>query len=687
MSRWPLHKGWFWERAPFFRILVPFAAGIFCYELSSKISLSIICGILAVAAIVYVLMQLLNRNKRILSFALLNIVFLCAGYAVCHINDIRNSDTWYGNNNRPETTALVRITDMPAEKESTWKLNVEVVRMMKAGNPIPATGKGFVYLYKDVMPMMLHKGDSIWVPGNWTQIQNAGNPYEFDYAAYCRHNNIYCQQFCSGKDVRLYSTNDPAATPAIDRLHDWCTAQLDLYVTNSKARGLIQAMLLGDEYNLDADIRQSFSDTGIVHVIAISGGNVMIFFAFISALLWWMKDRKYLWVKYLIALPLVWFYVVMAGSSPSAIRAAIMFSLLAFGVLFQKNNNSLNQLFATAFLLLCAQPMWLYSAGFQLSFVAVLSIIIFYSPIYKLIARPEYWIARKVWQATAASLAAEILVAPIVIYYFHNFPVFFLVANVLAFAFMEVVLLAGIAIILLSFIPALAHIIGAITIRLVAIFGKLIGVLQYFNPSSFRSLSISAWELTLVYITISGITFFILRKGKPTLFVGLSALCLFLLSSCFGEWNNLHQQHLVVYNAGRGNHIERIDGKYYRVLHTDTAVAKKIAYATTPAHIQWQVERAAQTNKNELQLVGSKKVLLLSAPVTGNNPFPVDDIVINYTGAVDLKKIMAVFSPEHIVIGNNYSRQQIESIVKSSGGMHAPLHIIAWDGAFVVDGL
>ena len=171
------------------------------------------------------------------------------------------------------------------------------------------------------------------------------------------------------------------------------------------------------------------------------------------------------------------------------------------------------------------------------------------------------------------------------------------------------------------------------------------------------------------------------------MFVGLSALCLFLLSSCFGEWDNLNQQHLVVYNAGRGNHMERIDGKYYRVLHTDTAIAKKIAYATTPAHIQWQAERAAQTNKNELQLVGSKKVLLLNAPVTGSIAFPVDDVIINYTGAVDLKKIMRVFSPEHIVIGNNYSRQQIESIVKASTGTHAPLHIIAWDGAFVVDGL
>ena len=687
MNRWPLHKAWFWERAPFFRILVPFAAGIFCYELSSEVSVTIVGIALLAAAIIYLALHLANKNKNLISFALINLIFVCSGYMLCHIDDIRNNDAWYGNNNRPEATALVRITDMPAEKENTWKLNVEVVSMMKAGKPIPAAGKGFIYLYKDVMPMMLHKGDSIWVPGNWRPIQNAGNPYEFDYAAYCRHNNIYGQQFCSSQEVRLYSANDPAATSAIDRLHNWCTEQLDLYVTNSKARGLIQAMLLGDEVNLDEDTRQSFAETGIVHVIAISGGNVMIFFTFISALLWWMKDRKHLWVKYLIALPLVWFYVVMAGSSPSAIRAAIMFSLLAFGIMFQKNNNSLNQLFATAFLLLCAQPSWLYSAGFQLSFVAVLSIIIFYTPIYKLIPRPKYWVSHRVWQAIAASLAAEILVAPIVIYYFHNFPVFFLVANVLAFAFMEVVLLAGIAIILLSFIPVLAHIIGAITIRLVVIFGKLIGMLQYFNPPSFRSLSLSAWELLLLYIAISGIAFFILRKQKPALFAGLGALCLFLLSSCFGEWANLHQQHLVVYNAGKGNHIERIDGKYCRVLHTDTAAAKKIAYATTPAHIQWQAERAAQTNKNEIQLVGSKKVLLLNAPVTGSIAFPVDDVIINYTGAVDLKKLMDVFSPEHIVIGNNYSRQQIESIVKASTGTHAPLHIIAWDGAFVVDGL
>ena len=146
-------------------------------------------------------------------------------------------------------------------------------------------------------------------------ITNAGNPFEFDYAAYCRRNDILYQQSCSANDIRLYAPASEVGTPFIDHAHDWCMAQLDKYIADPKTKGLIQAMILGDEVNLDEDLLQSYADTGIIHIIAISGGNVLIFFIFISALLWWIRDKKHLWIKYAIALPLVWFYVLMAGAA------------------------------------------------------------------------------------------------------------------------------------------------------------------------------------------------------------------------------------------------------------------------------------------------------------------------------------------------------------------------------------
>ena len=569
MNRWPQHKAYFWEYAPFFRVLLPFVMGIVVYEkawCTHFYNQYWIIGIV-ILFLLYGVTALLFKPAKIsavVPFILLQSVLFGCGYLVTGLNDVHTQPQWYGHAvNKGATAYLARITDIPAEKEQSWKLQVDMIGAIKRG-VVKTEGKAFVYLYKDELPMLLQKGDTVLLPGNWEPIRNAGNPYEFDYAGHCYRNNVVYQQFCSLKQVRLYAGVIPAAASFTERVHDWCMAQLDIYLTNQKTKGLMQAMLLGDEINLDEDLRQSFSDTGIVHVIAISGGNIMLFFGFITVLLWWVRHRKYLWVKYMIALPLVWFYVVMAGASPSAIRAAIMFSVVTLGILFQKNNNSLNQLLATAFVLLCAQPMWLYSIGFQLSFIAVLSLVLFYAPIYKLWL-PKNRLLRAIWATICASFAAEVLVAPAVIYYFHNFPLLFLIANVAAYVFMGLVLLSGIAIIAFSWLPVVAKAVGIGTTWLVLAFDTLIKWMQHFNPASFYFLKFSLPELVFIYAALAGITYFIFRQKKLALYSSMGACCVLIALLCMDKWTSIHQQQFVVYNVGNGTHIEYISsGTYWK---------------------------------------------------------------------------------------------------------------------------
>ena len=319
----------------------------------------------------------------------------------------------------------------------------------------PANGKALVYIYKDAAPLNLGKGDLVLLPADWKPIANAGNPYEFDYARFAGRQNIYFRQFISRDEMVVA---EKAALPRhswTDRFHAWSMKQLETHVPDKKALGLLQAMLIGDEVNLDEELLQSYSETGIVHIIAISGSHVTVFFLLVSGLLFWIRHKKYHWIKYLLALPLVWLYILMAGAPPSAIRAGFMFSLLGLGFILGRNRNPLNQLFAAAFLMLLADPSWLFTIGFQLSFTAVLSLVLFYKRTLLLI-QPRNILLKNTWSVMAASLAAEILVAPLVIYYFHLLPAAFLVANVFAYLFMGLVLIAGTAIILFSWLPPLA---------------------------------------------------------------------------------------------------------------------------------------------------------------------------------------------------------------------------------------
>lgn len=681
MNRWPLNNAYVWETAPFLRVLLPFAAGILFYD---RVNLPASAGtwplVAAVALfIVYAWATYTRKSSEAVPFMALTMLMFCCGISVSSFSDIRNHAEWFGNNTDKATVYLARIAETPTEKEHTWKLPVTLIHAVNEAKVSPVGGKAFVYLYKDRQPMLLHKGDSVWLPSRWQPIHNAGNPFEFDYAAYCNRNNIHYQQTCAVNDIRLYATHAADDERVTERVHNWCMTQLEQYITDAKTKGLMQAMLLGDEVNLDEDLRQAFSETGIIHIIAISGGNVAIFFIVISFLLRWIKHKKYLWISYAIALPMVWFYVLMAGASPSAIRAALMFTLLTIAIVLQKNNNALNTLLATAFLLLFAQPMWLFSLGFQLSFVAVLSLILFYSPVYEWL-RPKYKVVKWVWSATAASIAAEVLVAPLVIYYFHTFPLLFLVANVVAYFFMGAVLILGIVIIVSSSIPLVAAFAGECAMKSFEWFDKIITPLQGFNPQSFHFLMLSGPELMVLYVAIGGIMYFLLRHNKSGLFTGLVALCVLAASLCGDEWIRLHQQRLVVYNVGKANHIEMIKGRNYTVLQADTVADKKTAYAVKPAHTNWRAWEERPMRHEELFEINGKTVLLLHEDIKTEQHFPVDYVVINFRGHPDLVKLNRIFSPEKIVIGNGYTRREQDELVKGLGNVHATTR----EGAFVV---
>ncbi len=646
-------------------------------------------GISGGAFVLYIIAALVRNNTggiNLLRTVLLYSMLLSFGWLISYSNDIRHAATWYGHTMNTATGYTARITDEPAEKERTWKVQANVIDAIDAHKVVPATSKVFIYVYKDAAALGLHKGDTILLPNKWVPLKNSGNPYEFDYARFCRHNNIFHQQFLAAKDISLYSVGSTKDITLVTKTHDWCIRQLALYIPDSAASGLIQAMLLGDEVNMDPHMLQAYADTGIVHIIAISGGNVGIFFLVISALLFWLSHKKYHWIKYLIALPLVWFYVVMAGAPPSAIRAALMFSLLGIGYALQKEHNSLNQLFATAFVLLCVQPMWLYSVGFQLSFIAVLSLILFYYPIYKLV-KPSNIILRNLWMAIAASLAAEILAAPLVIYYFHLFPLLFIIANMLAYIFMGIVLVLGMLVIVCSPLPMLAKFLAMCTTGLVTIFNKVVYGMQHINPASFHFLVLNNAELMLLYITIGSLAFFIMKKKKSAIFISGIALIFLLCSFCCNEWIAVHQDRLVVYNISKINHIERITGKYHTLLNSDTLADSKKNYILKPAHTYWHAWKQKQPTLNKIIQIGKLKVLLLDGPVIAadGQHFPVDYVVVNYTNTIDPENIKNSFAPRDIILGSNHSRKETAKWIAAANNAGQPLFATANDGAFILN--
>jgi len=681
MKRRPLHTPHFWESAPFFRLLIPFVAGILSYAFL-RVPLY---GVLTVLTIVLAAFIISFRSKRsALFFFTSQAALLLIAWLLCFANDIRNNKNWFGHKLNTADVFEARITESPIEKERSYKMRVSVLTTLEPGQLSSATGDGFVYLLKDGKAPNFQKGDIILLANKWKPIKNAGNPFEFNYAGYCGQNNLYYQQSASAKDIVLFQAAATQSASFTSRCHDWCMQQLARYINDKPTLGLIQAMLIGDEVNLDNETRQSFADTGIVHIIAISGGNVAIFFLAISLLLWWLKHKKHQWIKYFIALPMVWFYVLMAGAPPSAVRAAIMFSLLAIGIILQKNNNSLNTLFATAFVLLCAEPMWLYSIGFQLSFIAVLSLILFYAPLYRLYA-PGNKVARALWATIVASAAAEILTAPLVVYYFHLFPLMFLLANVVAYLFMGLVLYIGMAVLLFSFIPIVAGALGQLCIWLVSAFNVVVHWLQQLNPQSFYYLQIDIVELALLYAFIASVAVWLLHTEKSAIFVSLVASCAFLFLLCDDQYNATQQQKLVVYNTGKHIYAELIAGKHYKLLYTDSSLKQKVDYATRPAHTAWLAWQPGNTHPPaDLFRVDGHSLLLYHDSLSYPESLHPDYLVLCEPDGVDPELLYKRQHPQCVVLPQ-MPEAQLERWKAVAGRLPLELYYLPDDGAFVLE--
>ena len=685
MKRWPLKETYFWETAPFFRLLLPLIAGIALYSIAA-IQNNVVITVGVITALICVVTGVIKNRSALtqaLYFIALHLTLACFGWLLSFSNDVTQQQDFFGKHIGKGKYFIALITQTPAEKPRTYKIPVQLLNAVDSNSNIEVEGKAVVYVYKNEDSLTYQRGDTILIRDEWQPIRNAGNPYEFDYAQYAARNNIYYQQFIPANKILLLGKSSDNNS-FINTVHDYCMQQLAKYLPDRKTLGLMQAMLIGDEINLDNETRQSYSETGIVHIIAISGSHITFFFVLISFLLACIKNKKYHWLKYLLALPLIWFYVLMAGAAPSAVRAAVMFTILSVGFALQKQPNSLNQLFATAFILLCIEPMWLYSIGFQLSFLAVLSLILFYSRIYHLLI-PKNKLLRGAWAAISASLAAELLVAPLVMYYFHLFPLWFVVANLAAYVFMGVVLVAGILIIVFSPIGIIAQWLGSVTIFIVSVFNKLVVFFQVNNPRSLSYLHITGFNLTFLYLQIAAIAIFLIhRKGYSIWMASISGAIL-TASLLIPLHQASQQKRLVVYNINHTSYVELINDKYYTRLTNDSVNPIQFNYCVKQAHIQWHAWREhIQAQRQHIYTIG-KSTVAISDSLPTTTASAANYVVIGYpykTGTIEALQL--AYHPEKLVFTSNLSRKQLAIWLDACKTAKMPAHAVANEGAFIL---
>jgi competence protein ComEC len=412
------------------RLLLPFISGVLLYAITEKVQL-----VALIFLVVCLLCFLFNEftshifRKQWIGGIILLLALLSIGYVQAHIhNALTHKDHYSHHSNNKYYSGTIQDI-VVNEKFTRLVFNVDQV-MDASGIRKSARGRIMTYLYDIPDSISVSPGMRLTCYGFPSRPPVASIPDAFDYRNYLKNKSIYDLMFLRGGTYQLIASNQFSIKTYAAKIRQQLINNIDESTGGGEAATVIAAMVLGERSGISTDTRDVFTNTGAVHVLAVSGLHVGIVFLFIQHVLGLIplfKGRLMI-MKLILVLLGIWSYAFLTGLAPSVIRSGIMMSLFAIGMNLQRKSRSVNTLAASAFIMLLINPLLIYQIGFQFSYLAVLGIILFQRHIENLLYIP-YRIPAFLWKLISVSLAAQLTVSPLSIYYFNQFPLSFVVSS------------------------------------------------------------------------------------------------------------------------------------------------------------------------------------------------------------------------------------------------------------------
>jgi len=414
-------------------------------------------------------------------------------------------------------------------------------------------------------------GDQLVFQLELDRIKSKGNPGEFDVEAYYNRRNVRYHGFMGENDFRLVDHRPYSFHQFLLSIREWSKSLVLEYLPGD-AQGLALAIILGDKGYLADETVNNFQDAGAMHVLAVSGLHVGIVMLLLNFLLQRMSRFVSKKAAIYLTLILTFFYAGLTGFSPSVVRSFIMFGVLLFAQLNSWNSYSLNALGFAAFVLVFADSLVVYDLGFQLSFLAMLGILVFYRKVSGVVyIRNKY--LRKIWQGTAVGIAAQITTVPLVLYHFGQFANYFWLSNLLVMLFAGIILGIGLSFLFLGKVHLLAGWLGAALGILVAVFQYLIGWIARIPFSVAKGFDLSSGALIFLYLLL--LIVLITGRLKYSRKVALVSVLVGLIFVQFERYSKLSTEELIVFNSNSPLVTYRNQGELF-VFYSEPEMLGKI---------------------------------------------------------------------------------------------------------------
>ena len=566
------------HKYPFIRLLIPFGTGIW-FGLNSFFTIkeSLLFPIFSSLTLLVVFSAIWLKSYRLRWFfgVAVSLSLIFAGLLVVNLRNPLNDANHLAHQKELNGALFVaRIIEPPQIRELTVKATLALISYQNQDSTIEVSGKFLAYFQRTENMPELAYGDIIAFDKKPEIPEKPGNPGQFDYGDYLANRHIYHQIYLRSESwfKTGFSDRNPVYKLAY-AMRDMLLQVLRQNEITGDEFGVAAAILLGYDESLPAYLRKGYVAAGAMHVLCVSGLHVGIVFLIFNFLLGFLHRKG--WqntMKTILLLGIVWFYALLTGLSPSIQRASLMISFVLIGQLTNRKGFAVNSIAASAFFILLIRPENLLEIGFQLSYAAVLGIILLQRPIVSSIYVKNKYLA-KVWDVTAVALAAQLATTPFVLYYFQQFPSYFWLSNLFLVPLSFIIIVSGMGLLLLSFIPLVSLLLGKVLSAQIFMMNWIIHWIEKLPGSVIQGLYINVAEFALLLGIVLLLILIVSTKKLRLSFVLLSLGIVLFASFAWRRYEQINSTKLVVYDLKKHSVVDFIHGREHVLMTDSTALA------------------------------------------------------------------------------------------------------------------
>lgn len=539
----------------------------------------------------------------------------------------------------------------------------------------------------------LFPGTVIKVPNKLKLIENLGNPDEFDYQAYINRRGIFYRGYFRNNDYSIVGESITLMN-RIERIKMKLNNRILVSELSPDSKYFLSAVLIGDRHNLSIDTRNLYSNIGIAHVLALSGLHVGIISLLVYFLLFpldYIIDRRY---RMAISIILLIIYAIITGLSISVVRATLIALVCGVGYCLRRKISPINLLAFVAFILVLFNPLCLFDIGFQLSFMAVLFIILFANKINPVSQRNAiaYSIVSMITVTLSASMGTFMLSA----YYFHVIPVLFLIPNLLLIPLMPTMLCIGIIAVTTGLSPFI-HIFD----WLYSIINKLFIFINNIEFSHIDNVNITIFDLIIYYsimLCLCILIYGIIRRKRLYVILLSVSMCIWIFLSNISKqggrglviMNHYKETPIIVYDNDKANIVFPTDSIGFEYLEEFRQYNKSFL---AKRNIK-SIEQSDTILNNEMYGIRyfdfmEKRLILVDGKLTKDTLPKKDRIRCNYLVITknyyaSMNRILTKIIPDTIILSGNIYPQRRFKLISQIEESKLPYYDINESGAFLL---